>query len=349
MKINIKLFLLFISIILISSCSDYRKILKTPGFEKKLELNGIGYKVQKKGNDLHLFLGYSHPITFKATEGIDLDIEGQTIIFVRGIDNQKVGEAASNIIKLRDARKDPYKGKGVKLSTTILRKKAGKKVADILDAQDETVETLNKFYKKFPEELLNNTKLRNLLDLTLKDGEIVKKNKYVSDDDFLKLIKERPLFTKDHVDEVQFEKLSTEFPVFRQLATYNTNSGLIRSIKSYVAKNQNSKDPVVQNKIKKQIAFLDTIYESQDDWITGSDISEINNNLKKIVKILGINSTQFDKCVNNEVIGDKILNGRIDGHKKYSINSTPTIIINEKKLNDSASFKNIKKKIEKLI
>jgi hypothetical protein len=137
--------------------------------------------------------------------------------------------------------------------------KAGKGVADILAAQDETVETLNKFYKQFPEELLGNTKLRNLLDLTLEDGEIVKKNKYVNDDDFKKLIKERPLFTKDHIDEVQFEKLSTEFPVFRQLATYNTNSGLIKSIKSYVAKNQNSKDPVVQDKIKKQIAFLEDL------------------------------------------------------------------------------------------
>ena len=63
------------------------------------------------------------------------------------------------------------------------------------------------------------------------------------------LIKEKNLFTVDHVDEVQFEKLSTEFPVFKQLATYNTNSGLIKSIKSYISKNQNSKDPVVQNKI----------------------------------------------------------------------------------------------------
>ena len=99
----------------------------------------------------------------------------------------------------------------------------------------------------------------------------------------------------------------------------------------------------------KQITFLDTIYENQDEWTAGSSINEINNNLKKIVQILGITSTQFDKCVNDEVIGDKILNGRIDGHQKYSINSTPTIIINEKKLNGSASFKNIKKKIEKLI
>ena len=100
---------------------------------------------------------------------------------------------------------------------------------------------------------------------------------------------------------------------------------------------------------KKQITFLDTIYENQEEWTAGSNINEINNNLKKIVEILGISSTQFDKCLNNEVIGDKILNGRIDGDKKYSINSTPTIIINEKKLEGSVSFKNIKKKIEKLI
>ena len=97
------------------------------------------------------------------------------------------------------------------------------------------------------------------------------------------------------------------------------------------------------------MTFLDTIYENQNKWTSGSEISEINNNLKKIVKNLEINSMQFDKCLNNEIIGDKILNNRINGHQKYSINSTPTIIINEKKLEDSASFKNIEKRIEKLI
>ena len=100
---------------------------------------------------------------------------------------------------------------------------------------------------------------------------------------------------------------------------------------------------------KKQIKFLDIIYQNQSEWTAGSNIDEINNNLKKIVQILGINSTEFDKCLNSEVIEDKILNGRIDGHQKYSINSTPTIIINEKKLEGSVSYKNIKKKIEKLI
>jgi len=100
---------------------------------------------------------------------------------------------------------------------------------------------------------------------------------------------------------------------------------------------------------KKQMAFLDIIYETQSVWTNGSNIDDINKNLKKIVKNLGISSVQFDKCLIDEVISDKILNDRIEANKKYSINSTPTIIINEKKLEGSASFKNIKKKIEKLI
>jgi len=100
---------------------------------------------------------------------------------------------------------------------------------------------------------------------------------------------------------------------------------------------------------KKQMVFLDIIYETQTKWTNGSNINDINKNLKKIVKNLGISSVQFDKCLIDEVISDKILNDRIEANKKYSINSTPTIIINEKKLEGSASFKNIKKKIEELI
>ena len=100
---------------------------------------------------------------------------------------------------------------------------------------------------------------------------------------------------------------------------------------------------------KKQIIFLDTIYETQESWTSGSGIEDINENLKKIVKNLGINSSQFDECLIDEAISDKILNGRIKANKKYSINSTPTIIINEKKLEGSVSFKNIKKRIEKII
>ena len=95
---------------------------------------------------------------------------------------------------------------------------------------------------------------------------------------------------------------------------------------------------------KNQIDFLDTIYETQNKWTDGSNVNDINKNLKKIVKDLGINSAQFDKCLIDEAISDKILNDRIDATQKYSIKSTPTIIINEKKLEGSVSFKNIKKK-----
>ena len=100
---------------------------------------------------------------------------------------------------------------------------------------------------------------------------------------------------------------------------------------------------------KQQMVFLDTIYETQNKWTNESDINDINKNLKKIVKNLGINSAQFDKCLIDEAISDKILNDRIDATQKYSIKSTPTIIINEKKLEGSVSFKNIQKNIEKLI
>ena len=99
----------------------------------------------------------------------------------------------------------------------------------------------------------------------------------------------------------------------------------------------------------KQILFLDTIYETQYEWTSGSDVSNINQKLKKIVTKLGMDASQFDKCLANEAISDKILNGRIEAHKKYSINSTPTVVINEKKLEGPSTFKNIKKKIEKLI
>ena len=100
---------------------------------------------------------------------------------------------------------------------------------------------------------------------------------------------------------------------------------------------------------KKQIEFLDIVYEDQEKWTRGIDLNEINNNLKKIVKNLGIDSNQFKKCLNNDVISDKILNGRIEAQKKYSINSTPAIVINEEKFNKNGNFKNIKKKIDKLI
>ena len=100
---------------------------------------------------------------------------------------------------------------------------------------------------------------------------------------------------------------------------------------------------------KKQMTFLDIIYKTQNKWVSGSNINDINKNLKKIVKNLGINSPQFDHCLIDEEISDKILNSRIDASRKYSIDSTPTIIINEEKFEGSVNFKNIEKKIKKLI
>ena len=99
----------------------------------------------------------------------------------------------------------------------------------------------------------------------------------------------------------------------------------------------------------KRMNFLDAIYKDQEKWTNGSTIEDINKNLQKIVKILGISSEKFNKCLIDEEISDKILNGRIEANKKYSINSTPTIVINEKKLKGSANFNNIKKRIEKII
>ena len=101
--------------------------------------------------------------------------------------------------------------------------------------------------------------------------------------------------------------------------------------------------------MKNQIEFLNIIYENQHQWTSGSNLNQINDNLKKIVENLGISSNEFKKCLNSEEIESKILNSRIDGQKKYSINSTPTIIINEKKFKGEVSFNNMKKKIEKLI
>ena len=99
----------------------------------------------------------------------------------------------------------------------------------------------------------------------------------------------------------------------------------------------------------KQINFLDDIYKKQNVWTAGTKIEEINNNLKDIIKTLGISSFDVDSCLNNEAIADSILNDRINGHKKYSIDSTPTIIINEKKFEGSVTFESIQKEIEKRI
>ena len=93
------------------------------GYERKLEVNGVGYKAQKSGKKLTLSLGYSHPVEMEDPEGIETTVEGN-IITVKGIDKEKVGQFASEI---RDKRRpEPYKGKGIKYSTEVIRRKEGK-------------------------------------------------------------------------------------------------------------------------------------------------------------------------------------------------------------------------------
>ncbi|WP_143319835.1 50S ribosomal protein L6 [Clostridium sp. HBUAS56010] len=96
----------------------------TSGYEKKLEINGVGYRAQKQGNKLILSLGYSHPVEMIDPEGIEATMEGQNIIFVKGIDKEKVGQYAAEI---RDKRRpEPYKGKGIKYADEVIRRKVGK-------------------------------------------------------------------------------------------------------------------------------------------------------------------------------------------------------------------------------
>jgi len=97
----------------------------TQGYEKRLEIVGVGYRVAAKGpTTLELALGYSHPITFEAPEGVTFTVESPTRLAVQGIDKQAVGEVAANIRKLR--KPEPYKGKGIRYAGEQIRRKVGK-------------------------------------------------------------------------------------------------------------------------------------------------------------------------------------------------------------------------------
>jgi large subunit ribosomal protein L6 len=96
----------------------------TDGYEKKLEIHGVGYRVQAKGKDLEFALGYSHPVLIEAPEGITFKVETPTRFSVSGIDKQKVGQTAAVIRRLR--RPDPYKGKGLRYEGERIRRKVGK-------------------------------------------------------------------------------------------------------------------------------------------------------------------------------------------------------------------------------
>ncbi|WZL82161.1 50S ribosomal protein L6 [Vallitaleaceae bacterium 9-2] len=96
----------------------------TSGYEKKLEINGVGYRAAKQGNKLVLSLGYSHPVEMEDPEGIESVVEGQNVIIVKGMSKEDVGQYAAEIRFKRPP--EPYKGKGVKYADEVIRRKEGK-------------------------------------------------------------------------------------------------------------------------------------------------------------------------------------------------------------------------------
>ena len=96
----------------------------TDGYEKKLEINGVGYRAQKQGKKLVLALGYSHPVEMEDPEGIETVVDGTNVIIVKGISNETVGQYAAEIRAKRAP--EPYKGKGIKYSDEVIRRKVGK-------------------------------------------------------------------------------------------------------------------------------------------------------------------------------------------------------------------------------
>ena len=96
----------------------------TEGWKKELDIVGVGYRAEMKGQQIHLALGYSHPVIFDIPKGIDVAIDKQTHITVTGVDRQLVGQVAANLRRLR--KPDPYQQKGVRYTGEVLKKKAGK-------------------------------------------------------------------------------------------------------------------------------------------------------------------------------------------------------------------------------
>jgi len=97
----------------------------TKGFEKRLEIQGVGYRAQLKGTDLELNVGYSHPVTVKPRTGITFEVPAPTQVVVKGTDKQVVGQTAAEIRKIRPP--EPYKGKGIRYEGEFVRRKVGKR------------------------------------------------------------------------------------------------------------------------------------------------------------------------------------------------------------------------------
>ena len=105
---------------------------------------------------------------------------------------------------------------------------------------------------------------------------------------------------------------------------------------------------VSQCKSDQSLEILNSLYSNQQGWVKGNTAEEINNNLKKFIEEEGF-QMDFEKCINDKEIEDFVLNDRIEGVKKFKINATPTIIINDKKFEKTLNYKNLKKSLEKLI
>jgi protein-disulfide isomerase len=105
---------------------------------------------------------------------------------------------------------------------------------------------------------------------------------------------------------------------------------------------------IVQCKQDESLKILESLYSSQQDWVKGDTIEEINDNLKKFIRKQGF-EVDYEKCLNNKKIEDYVLNDRIEGAKKFKIDSTPTIIINNQKFEKTLNYKNLKKTLQKLI
>jgi len=97
----------------------------TKGFEKRLEIQGVGYRATLRGTDLELSVGYSHPVVMKAPQGIAFDVPVPTQVVVKGIDKQQVGQVAAEIRRVRPP--EPYKGKGIRYEGEYVRRKVGKR------------------------------------------------------------------------------------------------------------------------------------------------------------------------------------------------------------------------------
>ena len=105
---------------------------------------------------------------------------------------------------------------------------------------------------------------------------------------------------------------------------------------------------ISQCKSNESLKILNSLYSNQQEWVRGNTVEEINGNLKKFIKSQGF-EIDFEKCINNKEIEDFVLNDRIEGVKKFKVNATPTIIINDEKFEKTLNYKNLKKSLEKLI